>query len=79
MAKSDIEAITAGLQGYGFKVNVTYASKVVLDFSGTAGMIRQAFQTEIHRLQVDGKSHISNMSDPRIPEALAPAVIGIAS
>jgi subtilase family serine protease len=79
LAQSDINTIKNWLQSYGFNVDVTYASGVVLDFSGTAGMIRQAFQTEIHRLDVDGKSHISNMSDPRIPAALAPAVIGIAS
>jgi|HubBroStandDraft_6_1064221.scaffolds.fasta_scaffold00414_15 subtilase family serine protease len=79
LAKADLGAITTWLQGHGFKVNVVYASGMVIDFSGTAGMVRQAFQTEIHQLEVKGKSHIANMSDPRIPAALAPAVVGIAS
>lgn len=52
---------------------------MVIDFSGTAGQVRQAFQTEIHQLNVKGVSHIANMSDPKIPAALAPAVEGVIS
>jgi subtilase family serine protease len=79
LAKSDLDAISNWLRGHGFKVNVVYASGMLIDFSGTAGMVRQAFQTEIHNLNVKGERHISNMSDPRIPATLAPAVVGIAS
>jgi subtilase family serine protease len=79
LAKEDLDAITGWLQGHGFKVNVVYTSRMAIDFSGTAGMVRQAFRTEIHQLEVKGKSHIANMSDPRIPAALAPAVVGITS
>ena len=50
-----------------------------IDFSGTAGQVLAAFNTEIHRLSVNGKDHIANMSDPQIPEALAPVVTGIVS
>jgi subtilase family serine protease len=50
-----------------------------IDFSGTAGQLRTAFHTEIHRLNVNGVEHIANMSDPMIPEALAPAVEGVVS
>jgi subtilase family serine protease len=41
--------------------------------------VRQAFHTEIHALNVRGVKHIANMSDPQIPAALAPAVVGIVS
>jgi subtilase family serine protease len=78
LAKQDLDAIKTWLQSHGFTV-MAYPSGVVIDFSGTAGMVRQAFQTEMHRLDVKGKSHIGNMSDPRIPAALAPAIIGITS
>jgi subtilase family serine protease len=79
LAKSDLDTISAWLQGQGFKVNVVYASRMLIDFSGTASMVRQAFQTEIHWIDVKGERHLSNMSDPRIPAALAPAVVGVAS
>src|SRR5262249_37875696 len=52
---------------------------MVIDFSGTAGQVREAFQTEMHQLNVKGKNHIANMSDPKIPAALSDAVVGIAS
>ena len=79
LVKSDLDIISNWLKSEGFTVNVVYTSGVLIDFSGNAGMIRKAFQTEIHYLDVNGESHISNMSDPTIPAALAPAVIGIAS
>jgi subtilase family serine protease len=41
--------------------------------------VRDAFRTEIHRLQVNGVEHIANMGEPQIPAALAPAVVGVVS
>ncbi len=75
--KSDLTKISAWLQGHGFTVNLVYANGMVIDFTGTAGMVRQAFHTEIHNLNVRGEMHVANMSDPQIPAALAPAVVGI--
>jgi subtilase family serine protease len=78
-APEDIETIDAWLRSSGFAVNTVYPSGVVIDFSGTAGQVSAAFHTGIHRLSVNGEDHFANMSDPRIPEALAPAVAGIVS
>jgi subtilase family serine protease len=78
-APEDIENIANWLRSSGFAVNTVYPSGMSIDFSGTAGQVLAAFRTEIHNLNVDGKDHIANMSDPRIPEALAPVVTGIVS
>ena len=78
-SRVDIERVTAWLESYGFTVNYTYPSGVVTDFSGTAGQIRDAFHTEIHYLDVHGKTHYANMSDPQIPAALAEVVVGVVS
>jgi subtilase family serine protease len=78
-AASDIGQITGWLRGHGFRVNTIYPSGMTIDFSGTAGQVRAAFYTEIHHLEVNGVDHIANMSDPRIPAALAPALAGIVS
>ncbi len=78
-AASDHQVITGWLQQHGFTVNTIYPNGMVIDFSGTAGQIRTAFHTEIHNLTVNGVAHIANMSDPEIPAALAPAVVGIVS
>ena len=79
LAKQDLNAITRWLESQGFKVNVVYTNGLLIDFSGTAGQVRAAFHTEIHQLDVKGVQHIANMSDPQIPAALAPAVVGVVS
>ncbi|HVS88234.1 MAG TPA: protease pro-enzyme activation domain-containing protein [Candidatus Acidoferrum sp.] len=79
LAKQDLDTITGWLESHGFKVNVVYPSGMVIDFSGTAGQVRKAFQTEMHHLEVKGEKHIANMSDPRIPAALASVVTGVVS
>jgi subtilase family serine protease len=52
---------------------------MIIDFSGTAGLVKAAFHTEIHWLDVKGATHIANASDPFIPAALRPVVAGIIS
>lgn len=78
-ASADIETVSGWLRSSGFTVNTLYPSGMSIDFSGTAGQVAAAFGTEIHRLSVNGKEHIANMSDPQIPEALASVVLGVVS
>ncbi len=78
-ATEDLNVITTWLKRHGFLVNTVYPSGMVIDFSGSAGQVREAFKTEIHNLQVHGVAHIANMSDPQIPAALTPAVVGVVS
>lgn len=79
LSTRDIETVSEWLRSSGFTVNTVYPSGMLLDFSGTAGQVLGAFKTEIHRLSVNGQGHIANMSDPQIPEALAPVIAGIVS
>jgi subtilase family serine protease len=79
LAQADIDRVTAWLGADGLRVNLVYPSRMVIDFSGTAGQVAAAFHTTIHRLRVNGVEHIANMTDPFIPAALAPAVAGIVS
>jgi subtilase family serine protease len=79
LAVSDLQQITSWLTRQGFELHQVYPSGMLIDFSGTAGQVRAAFGTPIHRLSVDGETHFANMGDPQIPAALSPAVIGIVS
>src|ERR1035438_4437145 len=78
-AQEDIATVTDWLLSHGFQINVVYPSGMSIDFSGNAGQVRSAFHTAIHYLDVNGSRHVANMSDPQIPEALAPAVAGVVS
>ena len=75
---ADMQTITAWLQSHGFQVEST-KGRAVLEFSGSASQVQQAFHTTIHKYAVNGAQHWANASDPQIPSALAPAVAGMAS
>jgi subtilase family serine protease len=79
LAQADLATITGWLQSQGFEVNLVYPNRVGIDFSGTAGQVREAFHTEIHYLEVNGTRHIANISDPKIPAGLAPLIVGVVS
>ena len=76
-AETDISTISTWLTRQGFSVDDVSKDHMSIRFSGTAGQVQTAFHTEIHNLQVKGIAHIGNMSDPQIPAALSPAVVGI--
>jgi len=78
-ADADIQAVTDWLTSQGFEVNRVAAGRTVIEFSGTAGAVRQALHTEIHKYVVNGEEHWANASDPQIPAALQPVVAGFAS
>src|SRR6266481_1175260 len=77
LAKPDLDAVTRWLESHGLSVNLVYPSGMLIDFSGSAAQVRKTFQMEIHRLEVKGEKHIGNISDPRIPAALAPVITGV--
>ncbi len=78
-AAADIQAVTAWLTSWGFTGIKVGPGRQVIEFSGTAGDVRNAFRTEIRRFVVDGKEYTANASDPQIPAALALVVAGIVS
>ena len=78
-SQTDVAVISQWLTGHGFSVTQVSNDRMSIRFSGTAALVETAFHTEIHNLEVNGVRHIGNMSDPQIPAALAPAVVGIKS
>jgi subtilase family serine protease len=78
-ADADTQAVTGWLTSQGFRVARVSRGRTLIEFSGTAGVVRRALHTDIHKFVVNGEEHWANVSDPQIPAALAPAVAGIAS
>ena len=75
----DIQTITSWLESHGFQVRPVANGRVTIEFSGTAGLVKEAFHTEIHKYAVNGEEHWANSTDPQIPTALTPVVAGIAT
>jgi subtilase family serine protease len=77
VSQNDVAKVTAWLEKHGFTVGGITPDGMVVDFSGTASMVREAFHTDIHRLELPGgERHVANMSDPQIPASLATVVVG---
>jgi hypothetical protein len=74
---SEIAGVTGWLQKHGFSVTRMTKGKTAVEFSGTAGQFREAFNTEIHTYLIDNEQHHANNRDPQVPAALAPVIAGI--
>jgi Pro-kumamolisin, activation domain/Bacterial Ig-like domain (group 3) len=75
----DLSSVTGWLSAHGFGNIQVNSGRTLIEFSGTTGMVRTAFRTSMHRYVVRGEQHFANESDPQIPVALAPVVVGLAS
>lgn len=73
----DIQTIVSWLQSQGFQIDQVSNGRTVIEFSGTAGEVQSAFHTAMHQYLVNGQNHWANSSDPQIPSALSPVVVGI--
>ncbi len=78
-SQTDILTTTNWLTSHGLTVSNVTRDHMSIRFSGTAAQVESAFHTEIHNLSVNGNMHIGNMSDPQIPAALSPVVVGVKS
>ena len=76
-AESDLQAVKNWLTSEGFTGLKVNNGRTMIEFRGTAGMVRNAFHTPIHRLSVNGEDRFANMDDPKIPAALMPVVSGV--
>jgi trimeric autotransporter adhesin len=76
--EADFETVEIWLKGHGFKIDKAPQAQNVIEFSGTMGQLENAFHSSIHSFDVNGEHHFANMSDPKIPAALAPIIKGLA-
>jgi subtilase family serine protease len=75
--QADIEKVIGWLQSHGLKVNSVSPSGMSIDFGGSHAAIAAAFHAALHHVTLpSGEAHITPMTDPAIPAALAPVVRG---
>ena len=77
VSQSDVATVKGWLESQGLKVTGATPTGLQIEFTGTVGQVNAAFHTEIHNVaDRQGNVHIANISDPKIPEALAAVVVG---
>jgi hypothetical protein len=78
-SEADIQKIASWLTSQGFAIDTVAKGRNLIEFSGNAGQVQATFHAAIHKYVIGGKQYWANENDPAIPEALVPAVAGIAS
>ena len=78
-AQSDINQVTQWLQSRGMKVTSVSPTGMMIQFSGNAAAVGNAFNTSLHSYVVNGQKHFANNSAQQIPAALATVVVGATS
>jgi subtilase family serine protease len=74
---ADLQSASAWLISHGLNVSKTSKGREFIEFSGTAGALRDAFHTEIHRYTINGETQYANATELKIPVALAPFIKGV--
>jgi len=77
-ADADIAKLVAWLGSHGLTIETVAKGRTNIAFSGTVSQIEGAFHTSIHSFQTDDRQFYSNITDPQIPSALTPVVMGVA-
>ena len=77
LSASDLANVSSWLTSQGFTITSVAKSSTFISFSGTVGQVQQAFGTTIHNVSLNGEPHITNLTDPTLPSAIANVVLAV--
>jgi subtilase family serine protease len=77
LTTEELDSITGWLESEGLHVDWVAPARNFIGFSGLAGDVGRAFQTELNYYAVNGKRKVSIDSAPVVPAALAPSIQAI--
>jgi subtilase family serine protease len=78
LSSSDLAKVSSWLTSQGFTITETARSSTFISFTGTVAQAQNAFGTSIHSLSLNGEQHISNLTNPTLPSAIAGVVSSVA-
>lgn len=79
VAESDITKVESWLEQEGFAIDGVSRSKNRVTFSGTAGQVAAAFDTELHYYVANGQVHYAPSKDVSVPAALSSVVLSVSN
>ncbi len=71
LSQNDLNEVSAWLKSEGFQIISVGGGHNSIAFSGTAAQVQHAFNSELHRYNVNGEEHIANSTPLMIPSALS--------
>lgn len=69
-SQHDIAAVAGWLESEGLRVNSVSNSRMMIDFSGPAAKVGEAFATEMRYYGVNGERRMAAAKEPKVPAAL---------
>src|SRR5271166_143183 len=76
ISDADLARVNTWLTSHGFVIDRVAKGNNLIRFSGTHGQLRQALHTTLHQYRVGNELHYANATNPMIPAALAPVIVG---
>jgi kumamolisin len=77
-SKADADAVSSFLAGYGLTVKAPKANSQVVDATGTATQVEQAFNTKLGTYQQASQHFYANETAPALPASVAGLISGVA-
>ena len=77
MSQADLDKVETWLQQQGFAIDSVGRGRSMIRFSGTAGQVEMAFQTEMHYFKTNGETHFAPSTALSVPAAIAPTVAAV--
>ena len=77
LSSSDLAKVSSWLTSQGFTITSVAKSSTFISFSGTVAQVQQAFGTSIHNVSRNGEPHITNLTDPTLPSAIASVTLAV--
>jgi len=77
LTDADLNAVTGWLTSQGFTVGSISKSRNAIHFRGNVWLAESAFHTQLHRFQVNGKEHIANTTELRVPAAIGNVILNV--
>ena len=77
LTDAELNTVTGWLKQQGFTVKGVSGSRNAIYFGGSAGQVEAAFQTQLHRYELNGERHFANATELRIPAGLANVVLNV--
>ena len=74
LSSGDMAKVSGWLTSQGFTITGMARSSTFITFAGSVAQVQAAFSTSIHSLSLDGEQHVSNITDPVLPAAIAGVV-----
>jgi len=77
MSQNDLSKVSGWLRSQGLTVTGISRGRTELYFSGSAGVVENAFRTEIHKYVVKGEEHFANSTALSVPQSFVDVVLGV--